>query len=323
MKQPLLTVEDLTVEFQTRAGIVQVLDRINLTLHKGETLAVVGESGSGKSVGAFSIMGILDPAARIRSGSIRFDGMDLLTSSAGDLNTVRGREMAMIFQSPATALNPIRKVGQQIEDVLRRHGPVTRREARRRAVEALAQVRIPDPERRYHAYPFELSGGLCQRVMIAIALCCQPRLLIADEPTTGLDVTTQAAIMDLVRDLGRERNMATMLITHDLALAAQYADRIMVMHAGQVVETAPTDALFSQAAHPYTAGLMKATPTEASSLDELKAIPGSLPDLKGSLPPCRFAGRCERRESRCDDPGLALAAVGTDDLHRVACRRPL
>ncbi|MEX0731804.1 MAG: ABC transporter ATP-binding protein [Aquisalimonadaceae bacterium] len=323
MKQPLLKVDDLTLEFQTRAGVVKVLDRLSLSLHKGETLAVVGESGSGKSVAAFSIMGILDPAARIRDGRVSFDGMDLMNASRSEMDAVRGREMAMIFQNPATALNPIRRVGHQLEDVLRRHGPVTRHDARRRAVEALAQVRIPDPEHRYHAYPFELSGGLCQRVMIAMALCCRPRLLIADEPTTGLDVTTQAAIMDLIRDLGRDNAMATLLITHDLALAAQYANRIMVMHAGQVVEVAATETLFSAPAHPYTAGLMGATPNSARSLDDLQAIPGGIPDLKGTLPPCRFADRCERRRPTCDEPNLALEPIPHGNNHWVACRRPL
>lgn len=323
MSQPLLEVNDLTLEFQTRAGTVHVLDRINLHLRKGETLAVVGESGSGKSVTAFAIMGLLDDAAHISSGRIRFDGMDLTASSQSELNEIRGREMAMIFQNPATSLNPIRRVGQQLEDVLRRHGPVTRQEARKRALAALAQVRIPDPENRYHAYPFELSGGLCQRVMIAIALCCRPRLLIADEPTTGLDVTTQASIMDLITDLSEETGMATMLITHDLALAAKYADRIMVMHAGQIVEVAPTEQLFRSPAHPYTAGLIQATPTTAGTLEELQAIPGGIPDLKGDLPPCRFASRCGRRQALCEKPDLTLGRVGDEPQHQVACRRPL
>lgn len=323
MSRPLLSVEDLSLQFQTRAGMVNVLDGFSLSVDKGETVAVVGESGSGKSVAAYTVMGIVDSAARITGGRVDFDGMDLLNARRSDLDEVRGREMAMVFQSPRAALNPIRKVGLQLEDVLRRHGPVTRQEARERAIEALAQVRIPDPAKRYHAYPFELSGGLCQRVMIAVALCCRPRLLIADEPTTGLDVTTQATIMDLMSELAEANGMATWLITHDLALAAQYADRIMVMHAGQLVETADTQALFQAPRHPYTAGLMGATPTRHGDLDDLKEVPGSMPDLRGSLPPCRFAPRCGRRVAACDDPGPVLEQLDSDSDHWIACRRPL
>lgn len=323
MSRPLLRVEDLSLQFQTRAGIVDVLDGFSLAVDKGETVAVVGESGSGKSVAAYTVMGIVDSAARITGGRVDFDGMDLLGAGRVALDEIRGREIAMVFQSPRAALNPIRKVGLQLEDVLRRHGPATRQEARERAVEALAQVRIPDPAKRYHAYPFELSGGLCQRVMIAIALCCRPRLLIADEPTTGLDVTTQATIMDLMAELAAANGMATWLITHDLALAAQYAGRIMVMHAGQVVETAMTGALFSTPRHPYTAGLMGATATRHGSLEDLREVPGSMPDLRGSLPPCRFAPRCSRRVEACDDPGPVLECADDASAHWIACRRPL
>lgn len=323
MNRPLLAIEDLTLEFHTRAGTVQVLDRLNLHLSAGETLAVVGESGSGKSVAAFSILGLLDNSAHIPAGRIRFDGQDLLGAGQRAQAGLRGREIAMIFQSPASALNPVRRVGQQIADVVRQHHGASQRQARQRAVEALARVRIPDPETRYHDYPFQLSGGLCQRVMIAMALSCEPRLLIADEPTTGLDVTTQATIMDLLADVNAERATATLLITHDLALAARYADRILVMHAGQAVETAPTRLLFQHPAHPYTAGLVQATPTTAGRLSDLAAIAGGIPDLKGDLPPCRFAGRCHRRQPQCEEPGLALTPVDESAGHFVACRRPL
>lgn len=321
MTMPLLQVRDLTLDFRTRTGLVKALDGVNLSLTRGEMLAVVGESGSGKSVSAFATMGLLDEAATVRRGSIHFDQMDVLAMDREELAQIRGREMAMIFQNPGSALNPIRKVGQQIEDVLRRHGPVSRQDARRLAIDALDQVRIPDPGRRYHAYPFQLSGGLCQRVMIAMALCCHPRMLIADEPTTGLDVTTQATVMDLLASLGRERGMATLLITHDLALASQYADRIVVMHAGQIVESASTEVLLDSPRHPYTAGLVAAAPSTAARMHELHAIPGNIPDLRGHLPPCRFADRCQRRVGSCDDPGPTLEPLGAD--HWVACRRPL
>jgi len=227
----------------------------------------------------------------------------------------------MIFQSPRTALNPIRSVGKQIGDVLRRHGTATRQTARDMAIKALTSVRIPDPERRYDAYPFELSGGMCQRIMIAMALSCRPELLIADEPTTGLDVTTQAAIMDLIKELAVERNMATVLITHDLAMAADYCDRIVVMHAGHVVEQAETEALFANPRHPYTAKLMKATPHGGGSLDDIESIAGSLPDLRAPQPPCRFSARCERYAPECDAPDLLATEVSPG--HMVTCRRPL
>lgn len=321
MTLPLLNVENLTMDFRTRGGTVHAIQDISFNIHKGEMVAVVGESGSGKSVSAFAVLGLLDSAARIRSGAITFDGMDLLSLKETEFTELRGREMAMIFQNPATSLNPIRKVGQQIEDVLRRHGPVSRQHARQRAVSALAQVRIPDPERRYHAYPFELSGGLCQRVMIAMALCCDPRLLIADEPTTGLDVTTQATVMDLLSGLGRERSMATLLITHDLALASQYADRIVVMHAGQIVEIAKTRNLLESPHHPYTVGLLRAAPSAFSTVDDLYPIPGNIPDLREAMPPCRFADRCNRRVMACDNPGPEMKKLQPE--HWVACQRPL
>jgi peptide/nickel transport system ATP-binding protein len=227
----------------------------------------------------------------------------------------------MIFQNPRTALNPIRKVGLQIADVLVRHGGATRTDAPRAAVEMLKRVRIPDPERRAEAYPFELSGGMCQRIMIAIALACRPALLIADEPTTGLDVTTQAVIMDLIGELAHDSGMATIFITHDLALAAEYCDRIVVMHAGHVVEAAPAHELFAHPRHPYSAKLLAATPGETVSLDELASIPGGLPDLRRpDLPACRYSGRCERRIGDCSKP-LPHRSLG--ERHVVSCWNPL
>ena len=319
---PLLAIEDLSIEFRTRSGIVQALDDVGFAIKRGETMALVGESGSGKSVTAYAVMGILDAAARVTQGSIVFGGLELLTAERKVLDEVRGREVAIIFQNPRTALNPIRPIGRQIADILLRHGNVSRAQAPERAIEMLARVRIPDPKRRALAYPFELSGGMCQRVMIALALACEPALLIADEPTTGLDITTQAVIMDLIAELASDHNMATLLITHDLALAAEYCDHIAVMHAGQIVEIAPKRQLFASPRHPYTAKLIAATPGETTRLDALAAIPGGLPDLRRiDLPACRYSARCERRGDDCMVPPLPRRTHGDGSL--VACRHPL
>jgi len=269
---PLLAIKDLTVEFKTRGGVVEALHEVGFEVYKREMVGVVGESGSGKSVTAYTVMGILDRAGRATGGSANFGGFEMIGARERDLHELRGREASMIFQSPRTALNPIRKVGAQIEDVLLQHTGVHRRDAKQEAIELLAQVRILRPEQRYHAYPYELSGGMCQRVMIAIALACEPALLIADEPTTGLDVTTQKATMDIVRDLTSARNMAAILITHDLGLAARYCQRIVVMKQGRVVESAPTEVLFRNPLHPYTKKLIKATPRPDSRLEDLSDV---------------------------------------------------
>jgi peptide/nickel transport system ATP-binding protein len=266
---PLLDVRDLTVEFATRRGVVQAVKSVNITLAKGETLGIVGESGSGKSVTSYAVMRILDRAGSIAEGSVLFSGLDLRAAPESDMRDLRGREISMIFQSPRLALNPIRKIGHQIEDVLLQHAQVGNDEVASKAVEVLEQVRIARPKERYHAYPFELSGGMCQRVVIALALACRPQLLIADEPTTGLDVTTQKAVMDLVVELTRERGMSTILITHDLGLAAAYCDRVVVMEKGQVVETSPSETIFKSPAHAYTRKLMRATPRPGITLRDL------------------------------------------------------
>ena len=266
---PLLDVRDLTVEFATRRGIVQAVKSVNISLAKGETLGIVGESGSGKSVTSYAVMRILDRAGSIAEGSVLFSGLDLRAAPESDIRDLRGREMSMIFQSPRLALNPIRKIGHQIEDVLLQHAQVGNDEVASKAVEVLEQVRIARPRERYHAYPFELSGGMCQRVVIALALACRPQLLIADEPTTGLDVTTQKAVMDLVVELTRERGMSTILITHDLGLAAAYCDRVVVMEKGHVVETSPSDVIFKSPSHAYTRKLMRATPRPGITLRDL------------------------------------------------------
>ena len=268
--QPLLDVHDLTVEFTTRRGIVKAVQHVDISLAKGETLGIVGESGSGKSVTSYAVMRILDRAGKIAEGSVTFSGIDVRDASENEMRDLRGREISMIFQNPRAALNPIRKVGDQIEDVLRQHVQQAQVGDRgEKAIEALEQVRIARPRERYHAYPFELSGGMCQRVVIALALACNPQLLIADEPTTGLDVTTQKAVMDLIVELTKRRGMSTILITHDLGLAAAYCDRVVVMEKGRVVETAKSADIFARPEHPYTRKLMRATPRIGVSLRDL------------------------------------------------------
>lgn len=324
MSSPLLLdVDDLSVEFRTRSGVVKALEAVSFRVRPGETVALVGESGSGKSVTAFTLMRILDRAGRITSGKAIFEAQyDLLSAPPRQLQQLRGKEMSMIFQNPRTALNPIRKVGKQLEDVLRAHTSLGTEARKARALELLASVRIPDPERRYNAYPYELSGGLCQRIMIALAIACQPKLLIADEPTTGLDVTTQASVMNLIRELSLQTQMAAIVITHDLALASEYCDQIVVMHAGHVVEVASTQRLFREPAHPYTAKLIAATPEPHKGFAALRPIEGNLPDLRSPLlPPCRFSERCDRATSMCSQAPLPRQALTPN--HTVACWHPL
>jgi peptide/nickel transport system ATP-binding protein len=273
----LLEIEDLRVEFATRRGTVAAVTSASFALEKGETLGIVGESGSGKSVTSYAVMRILDRGGRIAEGVVRYGGVDLRRATEREMGAIRGREIGMIFQNPRAALNPIRKVGRQIEDVLIRHKRASRQDAARKAVEALAAVEIRDPERRYHAYPFELSGGMCQRVVIALALACDPRLLICDEPTTGLDVTTQKAVMDLVKGLVTARGMSAILITHDLGLAAAYCDRVAVMKDGAVVETAGAAEVFARPGHPYTVKLMRATARPGATLGDLLETPRAEP----------------------------------------------
>ena len=265
----MLEIRDLHVTFETRNGTVDAVRGVDLDLAKGETVGLVGESGSGKSVTAFSILRILDGGGQIASGDLTYGGINLAKASEATLNDLRGREISMIFQNPRAALNPIRKVGHQIEDVLRRHARATRQDAREKAIAALEEVKINDADARYHAYPFELSGGMCQRVVIAIALACQPKLLIADEPTTGLDVTTQKSVMDLVRQLSEARQMSVILITHDLGLAGEYCDRLVVMKDGQLVEQGAPEALTQTPQHSYTRRLVAATPLPGKDIHDL------------------------------------------------------
>lgn len=322
----LLCVRDLSVEFRTRTGVVKALENISFHISKGETVGIVGESGSGKSVLALAILGILDRAGHVTGGEILWgqetETYNLLKMSEQKLRQLRGKELSMIFQNPRVALNPIRKVGKQLVDVLRCHSDLPRAALKGRALELLASVKIPDPQQRYDAYPYELSGGLCQRIMIALALACSPQLLMADEPTTGLDVTTQATVMNLLKDLATGQNMATVVITHDLALASEYCDRIIVMHAGHVVESAPTHLLFSRPRHPYTAKLIAATPEPHKGFDDLIPVLGGLPDLRrADLPPCRFMGRCDRATEVCQEQALVYRQVEAG--HWVGCWYPL
>jgi oligopeptide/dipeptide ABC transporter ATP-binding protein len=292
----LLEVDDLRTHFFTREGAVRAVDGISFSVDKGKTLGIVGESGCGKSVTALSIMGLIPkPPAKIVSGAIRFDGRDLTTLSEKQLEDVRGREIAMIFQDPMTSLNPTLKIGTQITEVLDRHFGMSKDQARRRAVELLEEVGIPRAAERLDDYPHRFSGGMRQRVMIAIALACNPKLLIADEPTTALDVTVQAQVLDLLEDLREQHAMALIIITHDMGVVAEVADEVAVMYAGQIVEHAVGEDLFDRPEHPYTEALLGALPElEGENIREgrLVAIPGRPPDLIDPPEACRFAERC-------------------------------
>jgi oligopeptide transport system ATP-binding protein len=292
----LLEVKDLRTYFHTREGIVRAVDGVSFEIDTGGTLGIVGESGCGKSVTALSIIGLLPtPPARIEGGSVTFDGLELATLPERRLEDIRGAEIGMIFQDPMTSLNPTLTIGTQITETLRRHLHLDKKAARRRAVELLQEVRIPHAERRLDDYPHRYSGGMRQRVMIAIAISCNPKLLIADEPTTALDVTVQAQVLDLLEDLRREHEMAMIVITHDMGVVAEVADDVVVMYAGQVVEQAPAEELYGRPEHPYTEALLTALPqVEDAGVREgrLTTIPGRPPDLVDPPEACRFAPRC-------------------------------
>ncbi len=318
---PLLDVQGLCVAFTTRSGTVRAVQNVGFTVQPGEILGVVGESGSGKSVTAQALLRILDPAAQVTAGSAVLDGTDLLACSESAMRRVRGRAISMVFQNPRAALNPVVPVGRQVADVMVHAGGLPRRLARDRAVALLDAVRIADPARRAAALPMELSGGMCQRVMLAIALAASPKLLIADEPTTGLDVTTQAAIMALIAAEIRGRGMSLLLITHDLALAGEHCDRIAVMHAGHLVEHGPAADILRHPHHPYTRRLVATMPQGKPGIAALTPIPGNLPDLRSALPPCRYAARCENHRPDCDTP--PLPHIYLTPTHFTACRFPL
>lgn len=316
----LLTVENLSVEFASRAGRHAVARNVNFNVERGRTLALVGESGCGKSVTMRSVMGLLPGAASVVSGRVMLGDVDLLRLQRGALNRIRGKRIAMIFQEPMNALNPTLRIGTQITEVLRLHQKLARRAAAQRAVELLDSVRIPEPAHRCRQYPFELSGGMLQRAMIAMALAGEPELLIADEPTTALDTSVQAQILDLLKSMQQQRGMSIVLVTHDLGVVARMADRVAVMYAGEIVEQAGVDSLFEQPSHPYTQGLLAATPRlSCASNARLQAIPGAPPDLRLSHAGCSFAPRCSHCMQICRQqtaPRLAAAAE-----HYVHCWR--
>ena len=296
---PLLEIENLSVEFPTSQGTLRAVDRIDLTLDEGEVLGVVGESGSGKSVTMLALMGLVGYPGRVRADKLRFDGRDLLTMSARERRQLTGKDVAMIFQEPSTSLNPCFTIGFQLAETLRKHEGMDRKAAKRRAIELLEQVGIPAAESRLKAFPHQLSGGMNQRVMIAMAIACNPRLLIADEPTTALDVTIQAQILELLMTLQRERNMALVLITHNMGVVAETAQRIMVMYAGQIMEERKVDALFADPQHPYSAALLAALPERSEDATRLATIPGMVPGLNDRPKGCLFSPRCRFATERC------------------------
>jgi peptide/nickel transport system ATP-binding protein/oligopeptide transport system ATP-binding protein len=307
-----LEVESLVVTFPGESGRTPVVDRLDLALDAGETLALVGESGCGKSMTALSLLRLVPKPGRIEQGKIRILGQDVLALPISALRSLRGRQAAMIFQEPMTSLNPVLTAGAQVMEAIRLHERIGAGEARRRAGELFARVGIPDPQARLDAYPHQLSGGMKQRVMIAIALAAKPRLLIADEPTTALDVTIQAQILDLLRDLRRETGMALLLITHDLGIVNEVADRVAVMYAGQLVEQGSREAVLGAARHPYTQGLLRSIPARAPRGARLHEIPGSVPSPSAWPPGCRFHPRCPRAFEPCPrvDPGWTELGAG-------------
>jgi oligopeptide/dipeptide ABC transporter ATP-binding protein len=293
--KPLLEVKGLKTYFYTEDGVVRAVDGVNFEVYPGEVLGLVGESGCGKSVTSLSIMRLISKPGRIDEGEILLDGEDLLKLPEEEMIKVRGNRISMIFQQPQTALNPVFKVGDQLAEVLDVHQDLGKDAGWKRAVALLKMVGVPDPERRAEAYPHELSGGMAQRVMIAMALACVPELLIADEPTTALDVTIQAQILDLMRDLRREMGTSVILITHDLGVVAEMAERVAVMYAGEIVEQTDVNTLFDQPLHPYTQGLIGSIPVLGEIKERLDVIPGSVPNLVDLPPGCRFAPRCQAR----------------------------
>ena len=318
MSGAILRIEGL----RTRFGAAAAVDGVDLELERGRTLGIVGESGCGKSVLSLSVMGLVPRPGRVAEGRVMLEGRDLLRLPPAEMRRVRGGQVAMIFQEPMTSLNPVHSIGAQIVEAMRAHEPKgqgSARDLRERAIEALRRVRIPSPERRFEEYPHQLSGGMRQRVMIAMALACNPRVLIADEPTTALDVTVQAQILDLLRELQAETGMAIILITHDLGVVAEMADEVAVMYAGRVVERAPVAAVFDDPQHPYTIGLLGSVPRLDEQRARLLAIEGSVPPPFALPPGCRFAPRCPFAVEACREGVPALRGIGAG--HAVACIR--
>ncbi len=314
---PLLSVRDLSVTFPMRGREVAVVDSISFDVEAGDVLGIVGESGSGKSITALSILRLIAKPGRIASGSIAFNGEDLLAKSEADMHKLRGSAISMIFQEPMSSLNPVFSIGDQIMEPLRQHRGLDKRAARKEAVDLLDLVEIPHAARRIDEYPHQLSGGMRQRAMIAIALACRPKLLVADEPTTALDVTIQAQILDLLRTLQRDLGMAVILITHDLGVVAEFTRRSLVMYAGRIVEAAPVGALFKAPKHPYTQGLLASIPPMTGPRVALTTIAGTVPQPTAMPPGCRFAPRCRHVTPACQQSAPVLHAVSLS--HEVAC----
>lgn len=314
----LLEVSGLVTEFKTSGGVIRAVDGVNLRVKKGETLGIVGESGCGKSITSLSIMQLLPKKiGRIAGGSIAFEGKDLLKTSGREMRSIRGNRIAMIFQEPMTSLNPVFKIGKQISEAARYHLKIGKKEAWTRAVEMLTKVGIPRPDKIAAQYPHQLSGGMRQRVMIAMAMICNPQLLIADEPTTALDVTIQAQILDLMRELQETEGTSILMITHDLGVVAEMCDRVVIMYAGQVVEETDVATLFNDPKHPYTQGLLASLPQLAGETDRLPSIPGQVPNPLHMPSGCRFAPRCPHRFEACDQAQPAL--LETEAGHSCRC----
>jgi peptide/nickel transport system ATP-binding protein len=324
---PLLQVEGLVTTFRTPRGPVRAVDGVSLRVERGQTVCIAGESGCGKSVTALSVMGLLPDSAQVEAGTIRFDGVDLLALPPAERRGLRGRSLAMIFQESMTALNPVLSVGHQIAEAFAIHGTAGRREAREKVLALLRNVRIPDAERRYDDYPHQMSGGMKQRVMIAMALANRPELLLADEPTTALDVTIQAQVLQLLKQLQREQGTGIVFVTHDLAVVAEIADRVVVMVGGRVVEQGGVVDVLAHPAHPYTVGLLGARPRRGQTRHgghRLAVIPGTVPSALAPIDGCRYQARCPRAQARCraEAPPLAAVAHGADDGHAAACHFP-
>ncbi len=322
----LLEVKNLQTHFPTRAGLVRAVNGVSFHLDRGELLGLVGESGCGKSITALSIMRLIAPPGKIAGGEIIFEGKNLLTLSNAEMRAIRGDDIAMIFQDPMTSLNPVFKVGEQIAEALRLHRKLSRKAAREAAIAAMEEVSIPDPARRADDYPHQLSGGMRQRVMIAMALACDPKLLIADEPTTALDVTIQAQILELLDELRKTRELAVLLITHDLGVVAEVANRVAVMYTGKIVEESPVEELFARPKHPYTEGLLRSVPKLTAEyvlkLERLETIEGVVPSPTNLPPGCHFAPRCPYRMQRCVEGEIPLYPAGENVIVRCVLYDP-
>jgi peptide/nickel transport system ATP-binding protein len=321
MAAALLEIRGLKTHFATDDGMVQAVDGVDITIGRGETVGVVGESGCGKTVTALSVLKLVAiPPGRFVGGQILYQGRDLLPLDTEEMDRIRAKDIAMVFQEPMTSLNPVYTIGEQIAEVVRKHEGLSRRAALDKTIEMLRLVQIPNPDKRLDDYPHQFSGGMRQRVMIAMALSCSPKLLIADEPTTALDVTIQAQILELLQDMKSRFGMAIMLITHAMGVVAETCQRVVVMYAGKVIEEAPVDELFANPRHPYTQGLIRSIPridTAVTKKQRLEAIPGVVPSLLGPPPGCRFAARCRYAMPRCRDAVPPLRDVGGG--HKVAC----